>query len=405
MGGQIYGARADLIIVDDAVLLSNAGEYEKQMRWLNQEVSSRLPGAGGRLLVIGTRVSPVDLYKELRNPERYISGKSPWTYLACPAILESAEDPKDWVTLWPKAGVPWEGESNEPDEDGDYPRWDGPHLKRLQDQYPAQTWALVFMQQEVSEDSVFHPACVMASVQGNRRAGPLVAGAWGHPRNGSEGMWVIASMDPAMTGDTFTLVGALDRTKSRRYIMNAWCQSSPTPAYIRELIKSVTEEYGVNEWVIEQNAFQLFLTHDEEIRQFLQNRGVKLTGHYTGRNKQDPDFGVASVAPLFGSLRRMHDGAGRADHQGDNLIELPRIEGSYGLKTLVEELITWQPSKNAKQLRMDGPMALWFFELRAREVLGVGRRRTSQFMENSYLSRGDKKQRVVIPMGARYASE
>jgi hypothetical protein len=110
-------------------------------------------------------------------------------------------------------------------------------------------------------------------------------------------MWVIASMDPAMTGDTFTLVGALDRTNSKRYIMNAWCQASPTPAYIRELIKSVTEEYGVNEWVIEQNAFQLFLTHDEEIRQYLQNRGVKLTGHYTGRNKQDPDFGVASVAP------------------------------------------------------------------------------------------------------------
>jgi hypothetical protein len=68
--------------------------------------------------------------------------------------------------------MPWEGENVEPDEDGDFPRWDGPHLKRLQDQYPAQTWALVFMQQEVSEDSVFHPKCVMASVQGNRRAGP-----------------------------------------------------------------------------------------------------------------------------------------------------------------------------------------------------------------------------------------
>jgi hypothetical protein len=72
---------------------------------------------------------------------------------------------------------------------------------------------------------------------------------------------------------------------------------------------------------------------------------VKLTPHYTGRNKQDPDFGVASLAPLFGSLSRMHDGSGRADHQGDNLIELPRIDGSYGLKTLVEELITWQPGK------------------------------------------------------------
>jgi hypothetical protein len=403
MGGQIYGARADLIIVDDAVLLSNAGEYEKQMRWLNQEVSSRLPGGGGRLLVIGTRVAPVDLYRELRNPERYISGKSPWTYLACPAVLEYAEDPKDWVTLWPRAAMPWEGEIDEPDEEGDYPRWDGAHLLKIQNQYPAQTWALVYMQQEVSEDSVFHPKCVMGSVQGNRRAGPLKAGAWGHPRNGMEGLYIIAAMDPAMTGDTFALVGGVDRASSRRYIMNAWCQSSPTPAWIRDLIKSVTDEYGVNEWVIEQNAFQLFLTHDEEVQAYLRNRGVKLTGHYTGRNKQDPDFGVASLASLFGSLSRMHDGSGRADHQGDNLIELPRIDGSYGMKNLVEELITWQPGKLGKQLRMDGPMALWFWELRAREVLGVARRRTSQFLDNPYLSQGDKKSRVVIPMGQRYA--
>jgi hypothetical protein len=155
--------------------------------------------------------------------------------------------------------------------------------------------------------------------------------------------------------------------------------------------------------VIESNAFQLFLVHDEEIRRYLANRGVRMVPHYTGRNKQDPDFGVASVAPLFGSLKRMHDGSGRADHQNDNLIELPRIDGSYGLKTLVEELITWQPIKRGKQLRMDGPMALWFFELRAREVLGVARRRTSQFLDNPYLSQGDKKSRVVIPMGQRYA--
>jgi hypothetical protein len=107
--------------------------------------------------------------------------------------------------------------------------------------------------------------------------------------------------------------------------------------------------------VIESNAFQLFLVHDEEIRRYLANRGVRMVPHYTGRNKQDPDFGVASVAPLFGSLKRMHDGSGRADHQNDNLIELPRIDGSYGMKTLVEELITWQPGKRGKQLRMDGP--------------------------------------------------
>ncbi|MEW2080144.1 hypothetical protein AB0941_42945, partial [Streptomyces sp. NPDC013433] len=93
LSGQIYGARADLILVDDAVTLTNAAEYDKQMRWLTQEVASRLPGSGGRLLVIGTRVAPVDLYSELLNPDHFISGVSPWTHLAMPSVLEYAEDP------------------------------------------------------------------------------------------------------------------------------------------------------------------------------------------------------------------------------------------------------------------------------------------------------------------------
>ena len=42
IGGQIYGKRADMIIVDDAVTLKNANEFEKQIRWLTQDVRSRL---------------------------------------------------------------------------------------------------------------------------------------------------------------------------------------------------------------------------------------------------------------------------------------------------------------------------------------------------------------------------
>ena len=50
--------------------------------------------------------------------------------------------------------------------------------------------------------------------------------------------------------------------------------TSPTPANIRETIEEVTENYSVNEWVIEQNAFQLFLTTDENIQAYLRNKGV-----------------------------------------------------------------------------------------------------------------------------------
>jgi hypothetical protein len=52
IGGQIYGKRADMIIVDDAVTLKNANEFEKQIRWLTQDVRSRLNPTGKLLLLV-----------------------------------------------------------------------------------------------------------------------------------------------------------------------------------------------------------------------------------------------------------------------------------------------------------------------------------------------------------------
>jgi len=92
IGGQIYGKRADMIIVDDAVTLSNANDFERQIKWLTQDVRSRL-NPTGKLIIIGTRVASVDLYKELRNSDRYPGGLVPWTYLAMPALLDANEDP------------------------------------------------------------------------------------------------------------------------------------------------------------------------------------------------------------------------------------------------------------------------------------------------------------------------
>jgi hypothetical protein len=397
--GDIYGGRYDLIIGDDMITKENAQEHEKQIDWLNQEVSSRL--YKGKLLLVGTRVSSTDLYSELRNPDNFTSGKSSWTYLSQPAVLEYADDVKEWKTLWPRSNAPLDAEDpGEPDDDGLYAAWDGPALREVRDAIRLSTWSLVYMQQQVADDAVFNPQCVRGSINRVRKPGLLSAGAFGHPREGMEGQYVIASMDPAMTGDTFTLVMAVDRKTKMRRLLNCWVKGSPSPAYIRDLIKAVTDEYHVNEWVIEQNAFQLFLVHDPEVKFFLATRGVKLSPHYTSRNKQDPDFGVASVAPLFGSLQNRADGRRTGlDHNHDNLIELPDTNNE-GIKALVDQLITWEPGKLGKQLKQDGPMALWFAELRARELLGDGRKRRAHFVDNPYLSRGDRARQIVVPIEA-----
>lgn len=369
--GRIYGARADLIIVDDGVTLSNANEYEAQIRWLQQEVITRL-GPGGRLVIAGTRVDAVDLYKELRDPDRYPDGRSPWTYLGQPAVLEFHEDPKDWVTLWPRSDVPWSGTQDEPDAEGLYPRWDGPHLAHRRRMLDPKTWSMVYQQADVAEDSIFPVKDVKACVNGRRNHGLIDGENKYHEREkGMDDLYVICSMDPAMAGETASITYAVDTKTGMRYVLDAHRMAAPRPSEIRDLIFAWTDRYKPSKWVIEKNAFQLFLTQDEEIRAYLAVRGCVMTDHYTGANKVDPDFGVASIAPLFTERK----------------ISLPSSHNCEGVKGLVEQLVTWRPGVKGSKLVQDLPMALWFAELKAREVMDQKLGRTKSHQQSRFLPR------------------
>ena len=384
IGGQIYGKRADMIIVDDAVTLKNANEFEKQIRWLTQDVRSRL-NPTGKLIIIGTRVTAIDLYKELRSEDRYPGGLVPWKYLAMPALLETHEDPDKWVTLWPASDAPFDGQmESDKNEDGLYPRWNGRNLYNERQAMDASTWALVYQQQDISDDAIFDPVCVRGSIDGMRKAGRLVPGHPGHPRDLS-GFSIICGLDPAMVGDTAVVCYAIDRTSHKRYIVDAIKITRPTPAAIRQIIFDWTALYQPTEWIVEKNAFQSFLTQDEGIRQNLASRGVLLREHHTGSNKWDSGFGVASMSTLFGT--KQHDGK----HHRDNLIHLPSDQ-TENIKALIEQLITWSPTTKGKT---DMVMALWFCEIRAREMLNQGLHKTHH-MKNPFLSRSEIGKRTVI---------
>jgi hypothetical protein len=384
IGGQIYGKRADMIIVDDAVTLKNANEFERQIKWLTQDVRSRL-NPTGKLIIIGTRVSAVDLYRELRNPDRYPGGQVPWKYLAMPALLETDEDPDKWVTLWPASDAPFDGQlESDLDENGLYPRWNGRNLYNERQAMDASTWALVYQQQDISDDAIYDPVCVRGSIDGMRKAGRLVPGHPGHPRD-TNGFSFICGLDPAMVGDTAAICYAIDRVTHKRYIFDAIKITRPTPAQIRQLIFDWTSLYSPSEWIVEKNAFQSFLTQDEGIRANLASRGVLLREHHTGNNKWDSGFGVASMSTLFGT--KQHDGK----HHRDNLIHLPSDQ-TENIKALIEQLITWSPTTKGKT---DMVMALWFCEIRAREMLNQGIHATHH-MKNPFLSRYEQGKRTVI---------
>ena len=384
IGGQIYGKRADMIIVDDAVTLKNANEFEKQIRWLTQDVRSRL-NPTGKLIIIGTRVTAIDLYKELRSEDRYPGGLVPWKYLAMPALLETHEDPDKWVTLWPASDAPFDGQmESDKNEDGLYPRWNGRNLYNERQAMDASTWALVYQQQDISDDAIFDPVCVRGSIDGMRKAGRLVPGHPGHPRDLS-GFSIICGLDPAMVGDTAVVCYAIDRVSHKRYIVDAIKITRPTPAAIRQIIFDWTALYQPTEWIVEKNAFQSFLTQDEGIRQNLASRGVLLREHHTGSNKWDSGFGVASMSTLFGT--KQHDGK----HHRDNLIHLPSDQ-TENIKALIEQLITWSPTTKGKT---DMVMALWFCEIKAREWLNNGIH-TTHHLKNPFLSRYERGKRLVV---------
>ena len=384
IGGQIYGKRADMIIVDDAVTLKNANEFEKQIRWLTQDVRSRL-NPTGKLIIIGTRVASVDLYRELRSEDRYPGGQVPWTYLAMPALLEPDEDPDKWVTLWPKSDMPFDGQGEaDQDENGLYPRWSGRNLFNERQAMDASTWALVYQQQDISENAAFDPVCVKGAIDGMRKAGRLEPGYPGHPQN-VQGFTVVCGMDPAIVGDTAAVAYAIDRATSKRYILDAIKITRPSPQQIRDIIINWTQLYSPSEWIIEKNAFQAFLTQDEGIKQHLASRGVILKEHHTGSNKWDSGFGVASMSTLFGT--KQSDGK----HHRDNLIHLPSDQSEM-VKALIEQLITWTPTTKGKT---DMVMALWFCEIRAREMLNYGQYATHH-MKNPFLSRAEQGRRIVV---------
>ena len=391
IGSQIYGARADLIIVDDAVMGSNAHEWEKQMDWLQKEVITRL-GRHGKLIIVGTRVAPIDLYKMLRDGSQWSGGTTPFTYAAMPAVLEFDEKPANWKTLWPKSNMQ-ENELDEPDEDGFYPKWDGPSLFTRRSEVAPSVWAMVYQQEDVVENSIFSPTCVAGSVNGMRKRGPLKAGVPGHPKH-IDGSYTVIGLDPAMAGATGAVVVTYNKSDGKIYVLDCVNMTDPTPAKIQNLIEEWVEKYKPQELRIEINAHQKAYALDDNLRNYLAAHGCQLNSHFTGKNKWDTSFGVASMASLFGSTR---DGR----FQDNNLIELPSNEGSEGLKTLVQELITWKPDTRNPT---DCVMALWFAVIRVRELMQQNTR-VGQYQTNRWATRSQMERRASLNLDEAFATQ
>jgi hypothetical protein len=359
IGGHIYGSRCDLAIMDDCVDHTNHQQFESQITWIQNQVGSRVADAGGRMLLIGTRMETVDLYSEILKPSYYTEGESPWTYLTQPAVLEFADDPTDWVTLWPRTNRPpvtiAARKLVQQDEHGLWPMWDGLALAKKRRKMSPRNWSMVYMQDQVADDAVFKQEDVQGCVDRARYPGRMFDGQSQHRRYGMDGLLVVAGLDPAAAGCTAMVVIGLDRRTGVRWLLDVVNKRGMPPHELRAEMRRLTERYGVAEWRVEKNAYQASLVQDQEIRNFLSARGCLITGHHTDAKKWDSDFGVASMSTLFEGWR-----------DGRNLIRIPSQTQSEGVRALIEQLCSWFPETKGLT---DTVMALWFAEIRCRELM------------------------------------
>jgi hypothetical protein len=196
------------------------------------------------------------------------------------------------------------------------------------------------------------------------------------------GLYVVGGFDPAMTGHSAAVVMGVDRMTGDRWILDVWTAGNQKPDDLFDKIKDWTVKYHMNEWRIEKNAMNMMVTQSRDILNFLASRGCILKEHFTGSNKWDADFGVASMSLLF-----------QGWESGRQLVHLPSRSQNEGVKFLVEQLTTWFPETKAKT---DTVMALWFAEIRAREL--IFEVDGNFHMVNEYQSDNDKKRTQTIDL-------
>lgn len=375
--GQIYGRRADLVILDDIIDSKNCREVDFQLRLINRDIDSRLPSdqeGGGLLLVLGTRVAPMDIYRTLTDIEDG-DGRRVWTYFRMPAVLSYGDgDSSTWETLWPE-------------------KWSGTSLSRRRIDAG---WNLYYQQLDVDDDMTFKAEAVNASINNGRFPGPLTDEAHMRTRkDGMRGLYVVAGLDPAATGNTAIIVAALDRESEKRYILDGWNKPNATAEDIIRQFKHFTDLYLLNEWVIEKNAVQRFIAQLPELVDFARARGCRITEHYTTSNKRDADWGVQTMAPLFDSCVTYDDQLKRYRPTKTGLIELPSTRQNQWVNDLVQQLTIWQPEGMAQKVKTDLVMALWFTHIAFSTILGRKRNKITH-LKSAFLTPAARKRQGVI---------
>lgn len=386
MKTKIYGSRFDRIILDDIASYRSADQYESQAELIGQDVYSRVDKEHGEILVVGTRVGAMDIYRYLRENSVDIDDKPLYTYFSQPAILENEFGPTEtWKVLWPQRLSP-------------------ARIARARAQMGKKhrnRFAFVYQQRDVPEENIFHPVGVDASINRQRLKGLIDGSVPGCRDAGMAGLFVLCMWDPAASAGYNAMIAyAVDFKTKKRYVLDVWIKTGVLPVTSTRQFKEWTKKYKPQVWVIEKNGIQEYITQNPELRDFARENGCRIVSHETRGNKYDAEWGVESLlAPLFYSCMDMTDLEPKAAPRADHLIEMPHPKSCPDVQVLCEQLKLWEPK--TRNLVQDGVMALWFGELYISKKLRNNRPREhyAQTKFNSRRSLGSRYVKRVTMFG------
>ncbi len=292
---QILGWRSDWVICDDVVTEKNSATEDqraKHVTWFNDCVSTspqkkKRGEIGGRITVVGTMFHPRDLYATITEKKNREGN---------PTYVTHREDAvRDWQNrepLWP-AVWSWEDLMDIRSSEGTLS-----FNKRYRNK-PVDESEQPFREDWLRGGGELptggrHPGCLNP----NRVMGDI--------NEAIENGWrVFQGFDPAV-GKTRSakfcghiIVGIDPASPNKRYLIDVVRAQLTVPQQRDRIISTHLSFPNMVLSVTEENAYQAGLHQviDEEC----QRLGVtlRIEGHTTGRNKQDPTIGIPSLSPVI----------------------------------------------------------------------------------------------------------
>lgn len=346
VGGQVYGRRAEKIKCDDIADLANQSNpdlVQQMLEWLDKMLSNRI-GRNGKLVYVGTRVAPADIYS-------FLDDRPAFTVLRYPCILDEAGQ----VTLWPDH-FPYEAAVNMRES-----------MQRESD------FQLIYQNVDVPGLGASFTQDILDLCKDETRV-------VGHYEND----WtLIAGLDLAGgnkdSGFTSATLEGIDLRTGKRFLVDSFNVKSMRAPQLKDRMFEWCDRYPIYEWRVENNGLQSQLVqYNEEIITTLASQGVRVTPHNTHKNKWDPQFGVESLAPLYAT----------------SMVSIPWGNGPSRqvFQALIEQLLAFPMGAVFDQV-----MSHWFADLGCRDLMK--RAHLPMFDERMKVPERVRRRRRVVDFG------